>query len=127
MLKLPHNKSAEEVLAATGSSEHGLANDSIVARLKQYGQNTLPTARRVSLVAIFLRQFLDPLIYVLLMAAQLIHIAAMYIPGLSAVLEISPVSFQQWSFYLAVAISLLLASEVYKWCWRKGFASPVCG
>lgn len=46
--------------------------------------------------------------------AQLLHIAAMYTPGLRDVLEIAPVSFNEWLLYLSLAMSLLLAAEVYK-------------
>ena len=47
-------------------------------------------------------------------AAQLIHIGAMYTPGLRDVLEIQPISFQHWFDLLAVAFSILLAMEIYK-------------
>lgn len=46
--------------------------------------------------------------------AQLIHIAAMYIPWLSAVLHIQPVSFDQWLSLLIMAFSILLVMELHK-------------
>jgi magnesium-transporting ATPase (P-type) len=42
-----------------------------VARLEQYGRNTLPQARLPGIVTVFLRQFASPLIYVLVAAALL--------------------------------------------------------
>jgi len=50
--------------------------------------------------------------------AHILHIAAMYMPGLNSVLKISPISLQQWFAYLLTALSLLLASEIYKWLRR---------
>lgn len=46
--------------------------------------------------------------------AQALHIFAMFIPGLSDVLQVSPVSLVDWFYLLLLAMSLLLASEVYK-------------
>ncbi len=53
-------------------------------------------------------------------AAQLVHIGAMYTPGLSDVLGVQPVSFEQWSELLLLALILLAAMELYKWLrrWR---------
>ena len=53
------------------------------------------------------------------LAAQGLHIAAMYTPGLRDVLEIAPISFADWLVYLALALSLLLVSEVYKVYYRQ--------
>lgn len=69
LISVPHSKSASDVLAEAGSSEHGLHSEEVKQRLQQYGLNTLPQARRISAVIIFFRQFLDPLIYILLAAA----------------------------------------------------------
>lgn len=46
--------------------------------------------------------------------AQLLHILAMFTPGLSDVLQVNPVSFAEWFYLLLLALTLLLASEVYK-------------
>jgi magnesium-transporting ATPase (P-type) len=47
--------------------------------------------------------------------AQLVHIGAMYTPGLSSVLAIQPVSFGEWLELLGIALSLLLVMEAHKW------------
>ena len=47
-------------------------------------------------------------------AAQGVHLLAMYLPGLSGVLETAPVSALQWLALLAVALSLLLVMELFK-------------
>jgi len=47
--------------------------------------------------------------------AQLIHIAAMYLPWISDILHIQPVSPQHWLRLLGMAMSVLVAMEIYKW------------
>ncbi len=46
--------------------------------------------------------------------AQLVHIGAMYTPGLSTVLQVQPVSFELWLSLLAVALSILVVMEAHK-------------
>lgn len=47
--------------------------------------------------------------------AQAIHIGAMYLPGLSDVLHIHPVTITQWGTLLGVAFTVILVVELYKW------------
>ena len=49
-----------------------------------------------------------------MLAAQGVHIGAMYTPGLSELLELSPVSLQQWSTLLFIALTLILVDELHK-------------
>lgn len=65
----PHGLDGAAVVAALQSSVHGLGQDEAARRLRVYGRNTLPRAVPLPLIGIFLRQFLSPLIYVLLIAA----------------------------------------------------------
>ena len=51
--------------------------------------------------------------------AQLVHIWAMYIPGLNSVLGVRPVSFELWLALLGIAITLLAAMEVHKLFTRR--------
>lgn len=51
--------------------------------------------------------------------AQLIHVAAMYTPGIRDVLALSPISFLQWGQLLLGALSLLVVSEVHKMIIRR--------
>jgi magnesium-transporting ATPase (P-type) len=67
----PHALSSEAVLAGLKSSLHGLTRNEAVARIVQYGRNTLPQAKPPGIWAVFLRQFASPLIYVLVAAALL--------------------------------------------------------
>jgi len=54
------------------------------------------------------------------LAAQGIHIAALYTPGLSGILEVAPVTLRLWSELLVLALTLLLAVEVQKALTRRG-------
>jgi Ca2+-transporting ATPase len=67
----PHTVSGEATLATFNSSVHGLSHKEAEARLEQYGPNRLPQAKVPGLAIVFLRQFINPLIYVLIAAAVL--------------------------------------------------------
>ena len=53
------------------------------------------------------------------LAAQLIHIGAMYTPWISDVLRIQPVSLDYWLDMLLIAITVLFAMELHKLLRRK--------
>jgi len=48
------------------------------------------------------------------LAAQLVHIGAMYTPGLREVLGVQPVPMQHWAELLALALVMLVAMELHK-------------
>lgn len=52
--------------------------------------------------------------------AQLIHIAAMHTPGFQQLLKVQPVSVAEWAALLALALLILIASELQKICCRSG-------
>jgi len=56
----------------------------------------------------------NPILLFGTLAAQLIHIGAMYTPWISDVLGIQPVSPQQWLQLLSVALTVLVAMEIHK-------------
>ncbi len=64
-----HTLSSAEALEALQASVHGLSRTEAAARLERFGANTLPHAHPPHPLSIFLRQFLSPLIYILLLAA----------------------------------------------------------
>ena len=53
------------------------------------------------------------------LVAQLVHIGALYTPGLNTVLQIQPVAFSHWLDLLSLALILLFVMELHKWLWRK--------
>lgn len=48
------------------------------------------------------------------LAAQAIHLLALYTPGLSHILQVHPISFFDYVYFLSLAIVLLIVSEIYK-------------
>src|SRR5688500_8937665 len=64
-----HSVSAHEVVLLLGTDPHrGLTDAEASRRLKRFGPNTLPTAARGGGLRRILRQFHNPLIYVLIAA-----------------------------------------------------------
>ena len=57
-----------------------------------------------------------------MLAAQGIHIMAMYTPGLRELLELSPVSLHQWSGLLGIALLLIVVDELHKYIMHKSNA-----
>jgi magnesium-transporting ATPase (P-type) len=57
-----------------------------------------------------------------ILGAQAIHIGAMYTPGLRGVLQVAPVTLQQWTQLLIVALTLIVVDELHK-LWHKRQAS----
>jgi calcium-translocating P-type ATPase len=66
-----------------------------------------------------IRFFANPFLVIAVPMAQMIHIGAMYTPGLSSVLQISPITGQQWFTLLSVATLLLVVEEIHKYLKRK--------
>lgn len=58
--------------------------------------------------------FSNPLLLFGMLAAQTIHIAAMYTPGLKDVLNVEPVTLELWSRLLLIALSLVIIDELHK-------------
>jgi magnesium-transporting ATPase (P-type) len=58
--------------------------------------------------------FSNPILLIGTLAAQLVHIGAMYTPWISDVLNIHPVSPLHWLELLSVALTVLVVMELYK-------------
>jgi magnesium-transporting ATPase (P-type) len=65
----PHSLPSDEILKAFKANPDGLSTNEVAERLKIYGPNSLPKPKPTSIAVYFLRQFLSPLIYILLLAA----------------------------------------------------------
>lgn len=63
-----HTWSAEKLLDELGADVNGLSAEEAEKRLAQYGPNQLPGRKRMTLLQIIVRQFVNPLIYVLIAA-----------------------------------------------------------
>ena len=75
-----HSLTPKEAISKTGSRISGLTVKEAGERLLQYGANELRGKKKPPLIKVFLRQFLSPLIYVLL-AAGIISLVSQFITG----------------------------------------------
>ncbi len=80
-------KSAKETLQELGvNSETGLTNEEVIKRQAQYGYNKLEEKKKKPLILVFLSQFNDPMIFILLAAAVLsvgISLYQLFSPSIS--------------------------------------------
>ena len=61
-----------------------------------------------------------------ILCAQVIHIGAMYTPGLREILQVEPVTFNQWMQLLVIALMLIVVDELHKY-WHARQASVSVG
>jgi magnesium-transporting ATPase (P-type) len=69
LLQAWHTISEQVVLYNLQSSVEGISGSEVQKRREQYGFNTLPSKEPPGLIVIFMRQFANPLIYVLLLSS----------------------------------------------------------
>ncbi len=69
----------KEILQKLKTSEEGLTDNEVTARLEQYGLNKLVEEEKISRLKILLHQFTSPLIYILLVAAVVTALLREYI------------------------------------------------
>ena len=125
-----HTIQAEEVLKRLKTSFNGLTEDEIITRQEKFGKNTLPLAKPLSFLKIFLHQFLNPLIYILLAAG----IVSLLIKQLTDAIFIFAVlllnaflgTFQEWKAEKS-ATALQSFLKIFTWVKRakKKGESPV--
>ena len=63
-----YGRSAEEILAEFKTGKDGLTTTEATRRLKQYGPNALPKKKKDSILKIFVHEFYDPMVLLLLVA-----------------------------------------------------------
>ncbi|MDS0295177.1 cation-translocating P-type ATPase [Halogeometricum luteum] len=78
-----HGDSAERVFERVDSSTAGLSGEEAAARLDAHGPNEIRQSESISLVEIFLAQFRDVLVYILVLAA-LLSLGVGLLPGAEA-------------------------------------------
>lgn len=71
--------------------------------------------------SVFRQRFNNRLLILGTLAAQAIHVGAMFTPGLSGILEIAPVAPGDWLPLVAVALMLLIAMEAHTFSWHRRF------
>lgn len=83
MLKNWHSPSITEVKQALKTSENGITSDEAQQRLEEYGKNELATEEKSSLLSIFLSQFANVLVIVLIVSATISLILGKQIESIS--------------------------------------------
>jgi Ca2+-transporting ATPase len=76
-----HCVPTEDVLASLKTTAQGLSHEEASLRLQQFGHNTLPREKKLSALLLFLRQFENPLIYILFVALVISFAKSHYIDG----------------------------------------------
>jgi magnesium-transporting ATPase (P-type) len=70
---------------------------------------------RSELQSVFaIRFFSNPFLMLAIPFAQLVHISAMYLPGISDVLQLQPITLWEWSILAAISLLLLIVEELHK-------------
>jgi len=64
-----HMKTIDETFTELEASHAGLSEEEAKRRLEIYGPNSLEKGKRLNVVKVFIHQFTDPLIYILIIAA----------------------------------------------------------
>src|SRR6056297_1287458 len=75
-----HSQPVEAVLSSVGSDREGLSDSEAGQRLEEHGENRVRQASERTALDIFVSQFRNPLIYLLVVAA-LLSLATGFIPG----------------------------------------------
>lgn len=68
MIKKYYSENTEELFAYFSTNRDGLSLKEATKRLEKYGQNVLPKKKKASIIKIFLSEFCDPLVLMLLVA-----------------------------------------------------------
>jgi magnesium-transporting ATPase (P-type) len=61
----------------------------------------------------------NPFLIATVIAAQGLHLVAMYTPGLRDILDVQPVTLTTWSAMATCALSVIVTMELYKWYRRR--------
>lgn len=100
-------------LLASGMSEF-TARNSVLLLMVLFENVHIGNCRSETKSAFALSPFRNRLLLIGTIAAQLIHIGALYTPGLSTILKVEPVTFDQWLQLAVVALGVLFVNELHK-------------
>ena len=91
-----HSLAPKEAISKANSCVSGLTEEEAKERFAQYGANELKAKKKTPLIIVFLRQFLSPLIYVLL-AAGVISLVSQFS---SETLDTKPTNLENMPYQL---------------------------
>ena len=95
-----HSKDKNDVLKELNTSESGLNEKDIKDRLIKYGKNVLPQKKGNSVIKIFLKQFLDPIVILLTITCFITLLIGEVLNGIAIAfiifLDLLLGTFQEW-------------------------------
>jgi len=77
-----YSNSVEFALNKVKSSKKGLSSEQVESRLKEFGENVLPAKRPKSFILMFLQEFLNPIVMILLVAMAFSFVVREFVDGL---------------------------------------------
>ncbi len=78
-----YQQEIKDVLRELSSFEKGLSEKEAQRRLEKYGKNIIERKHRISALKIFLKQFLNPLVIILIIATVVVFIFKEYLDGIA--------------------------------------------
>mgnify|MGYP005888401211 FL=1 len=75
----------KKVFKKLNTSLNGLSSKESINRLKEYGYNELPKEKKKSILKVFIESFMDPIIYVMIIASILSFIANEVLDGVAII------------------------------------------
>jgi calcium-translocating P-type ATPase len=91
-----------------------MAQNSVLLLMVLFENIMVGNARSESKSAFSLSPLRNPILLTGTLGAQLLHIGVMHWEPLGSILGTKPVSFSDWAFCLLLALSVLIADELYK-------------
>lgn len=95
-----HFKDEKEVLKELNTSEKGLSFEEAELRLNKYGKNELPKKKTDSFIKIMIKQLIDPIVLLLVVATIFSFIIGEFIDGIAIVfiitVDLLMGTFQEW-------------------------------
>ena len=112
-----HNLESDDVLKNVDSSINGLSDEEATVRLNKYGKNILPKKAGDGFLKIMFRQFLDPIVLLLVVAVIFSFIIGEVIDALAIIfiilVDLFMGTFQEWKASKeALALSNLIKVNV---------------
>ena len=111
-----HDLDIEEVFTLLDATPEGISENEAYLRMQKFGANTLPETKQTSTFILFLRQFKNPLIYILLGALTISFVTKHYVDAwvIFAVVVISSVVGFLQEYKAGKALSKLKKMVTYK-------------
>lgn len=97
---------------------HDAARNALLLLMVLFENIHIGNCRSETRSALAISPLRSPMLLAGALGAFLVHVAAMYLPPLQAVLRTEPVSGQTWLVLIGLSLTILLALEIHKWSWR---------